>query len=136
MEVALKAELRKEISRIVDLMIQGEAIRESINELKKDIKSEYDIPVATITKIATIVRKENMDEEHNKMQRQEHALAAGGQSAFALGRNCSCWLVFVDSHAPNDMGVREREPEKNITNREKRRRKREPVAGLTAQAAL
>ena len=35
MEVALKAELRKEISRIVDLMIQGEAIRESINELKK-----------------------------------------------------------------------------------------------------
>jgi len=40
MEVALKAELRKEISRIVDLMIQGEAIRESINELKKDIKSE------------------------------------------------------------------------------------------------
>ena len=66
MEVALKAELRKEISRIVDLMIQGEAIRESINELKKDIKSEYDIPVATITKIATIVRKENMDEEQEK----------------------------------------------------------------------
>jgi len=31
MEVALKAELRKEISRIVDLMIHGETIRESIN---------------------------------------------------------------------------------------------------------
>ena len=68
MEVALKAELRKEISRIVDLMIQGEAIRESINELKKDIKSEYDIPVATITKIATIVRKENMEEEQEKWE--------------------------------------------------------------------
>ena len=66
MEVALTAELRKEISRIVDLMIQGEAIRESINELKKDIKQEYDIPVATITKVATIVRKENMQEEQEK----------------------------------------------------------------------
>jgi len=66
MEVALKNELRKEISRIVDLMIQGEAIRESINELKKDIKQEYDIPVATITKVATIVRKENMQEEQEK----------------------------------------------------------------------
>ena len=68
MEVALKAELRKEISRIVDLMIQGEAIRESINELKKDIKSEYDIPVATITKISTIVRKENLQEEEEKWE--------------------------------------------------------------------
>tara|TARA_R100001377_G_scaffold30836_1_gene16829 strand:+ start:206 stop:442 length:237 start_codon:yes stop_codon:yes gene_type:complete len=66
MEVALKNELRKEISRIVDLMIQGEAIRESIAELKKDIKQEYDIPVATITKVATIVRKENMQEEQEK----------------------------------------------------------------------
>jgi len=68
MEVALKAELRKEISRIVDLMIQGEAIRESINELKKDIKAEYDIPVATITKISTIVRKENLQEEEEKWE--------------------------------------------------------------------
>ena len=66
MEVALKAELRKEISRIVDLMIQGEAIRESINELKKDIKSEYAIPVATITKVATIIRKQSLDEEEQK----------------------------------------------------------------------
>ena len=66
MEVALKNELRKEITRIVDLMIQGEAIRESIAELKKDIKQEYDIPVATITKVATIVRKENMQEEQEK----------------------------------------------------------------------
>jgi hypothetical protein len=66
MEVALKAELSKEISRIVDLMIQGEAIRESIAELKKDIKNEYGMPVATITKVATIIRKQNMDEEQEK----------------------------------------------------------------------
>ena len=66
MEVALKAELKQEISRIVDLMIQAESIRESIAELKKDIKTEYGIPVATITKVATIVRKQNLDEEQEK----------------------------------------------------------------------
>tara|TARA_R100000541_G_C1843134_1_gene76281 strand:- start:46 stop:282 length:237 start_codon:yes stop_codon:yes gene_type:complete len=76
MEVALKAELRKEISRIVDLMIQGEAIRESINELKKDIKTEYEIPVATITKIATIVRKENLQEEEDKWEEIKDYVAA------------------------------------------------------------
>ena len=76
MEVELKAELRKEISRIVDLMIQGEAIRESINELKKDIKSEYDIPVANITKISTIVRKENLQEEEEKWEEIKDIVAA------------------------------------------------------------
>ena len=68
MEVALKAELKQEISRIVDLMIQAESIRESIAELKKDIKTEYGIPVATITKVATIVRKQNLDEEEEKWE--------------------------------------------------------------------
>lgn len=68
MEVALKNELKQEISRIVDLMIQAESIRESITELKKDIKTEYGIPVATITKVATIVRKQNLDEEEEKWE--------------------------------------------------------------------
>lgn len=66
MEQALKQELRREISRIVDLMVQAESIRESMAELKKDIKNEYGIPVATITKIASIVRKQNLDEEEEK----------------------------------------------------------------------
>ena len=66
MEVALKEEVKKEINRIVDLMIQAESIRESISELKKDIKNEYAIPVATVTKIATIVRKQNLAEEEEK----------------------------------------------------------------------
>ena len=66
MEHALKAEVKKEINRIVDLMIQADSIRESIAELKKDIKSEYAIPVATITKVATIIRKQNLDEEEEK----------------------------------------------------------------------
>ena len=50
----------------VDLMVQAESLRESMAELKKDIKNEYGIPVATITKIASIVRKQNLDEEEEK----------------------------------------------------------------------
>ena len=68
MEQALKSELKTEISRIVDLMIQIEAIRDKIGALKKDIKENYGIPVATITKVATIVRKENLSEEEEKWE--------------------------------------------------------------------
>ncbi len=66
MEPALKAEIRKEINKVVDLMIQADSIRESIAELKKDIKTQYDIPVATITKVATIIRKQNLQDEEEK----------------------------------------------------------------------
>jgi len=68
MEKALEAEVRKEINRIVDLMVQADSIRESIAELKEDIKNEYGIPVTTITKVATIIRKQNLDEEEEKWQ--------------------------------------------------------------------
>ena len=43
MEEALKSELKTEISRIVDLMIQIEAMRDKISALKKDIKENYGI---------------------------------------------------------------------------------------------
>jgi hypothetical protein len=66
MEPALKAEIRKEINKVVDLMIQADSIRESIAELKKDIKTQYEIPVATITKVATIIRKQSLDDEEEK----------------------------------------------------------------------
>ena len=39
-----------------------------IASLKKDIKDEYAIPVATITKVATIVRKQNLSEEDEKWE--------------------------------------------------------------------
>ena len=68
MEHALKQEVKTEISRIVDLMIKVEAMREQIASLKKDIKDEYGIPVATITKVATIVRKQNLSEEDEKWE--------------------------------------------------------------------
>lgn len=66
MEAVFKEEVKKEINRIVDLMIQADSIRESIAELKKDIKNEYAIPVTTITKVATIIRKQNLEEEEAK----------------------------------------------------------------------
>ena len=68
MEAAFKQELKSEISRIVDLMIQAESIREQMASLKKDIKEEFGIPVATITKVATIVRKQNLSEEEDKWE--------------------------------------------------------------------
>ncbi len=68
MEAALKQELKGEISRIVDLMIQAEAIREQMASLKKDIKEEFGIPVSTVTKVATIVRKQNLSEEEDKWE--------------------------------------------------------------------
>ena len=71
MEAALKQELKGEISRIVDLMIQAEAIREQMASLKKDIKEEFGIPVSTVTKVATIVRKQNLSEEEDKWGRDQ-----------------------------------------------------------------
>ena len=68
MEPALKAEIRSEINKIVDLMIQADSIRESIAELKKDIKTQYEIPVATITKVATIIRKQSLEDEEAKWE--------------------------------------------------------------------
>jgi len=65
-EPQVAAELRTEINRIVDLMIQADSIRESIAELKKDIKAQYDIPVALITKVATILRKQSLQDEEER----------------------------------------------------------------------
>lgn len=66
MEDNFKQEFKDDINAIVDLMIQGDSIREGISELKKEMKGKYDIPVATITKIATIIRKQSLDEEEEK----------------------------------------------------------------------
>jgi len=68
MDEDIKKELKAEINRIVDLMVQADSIRESIADLKKDIKAEYGIPVATITKVATIIRKASLEEETAKWE--------------------------------------------------------------------
>ena len=64
----MKQELRGEINRIVDLMVIIDSTRESIASIKKDIKEQYAIPVATITKVTGLLRKQNLDEEDEKWQ--------------------------------------------------------------------
>lgn len=66
MEAALKQNLKADMNKIVDMMIQMDSLREAIAEQKKDIKKNYDIPIATITKIATLIRKQNMNQEQEK----------------------------------------------------------------------
>jgi hypothetical protein len=68
MDDAIKKEIKTEINRIVDLMIQADSIREGIAALKKDIKEQYDIPVTTITKVASLVRKQNLEDEDAKWE--------------------------------------------------------------------
>lgn len=68
MEDSFKREFKNDINGIVDLMIQQDAIREQISELKKELKSKYDIPVATLTKISTIIRKQSLNEEEEKWE--------------------------------------------------------------------
>ncbi len=68
MDDVTKKEIKAEINRIVDMMVQREALGDGISQLKKDIKEQYGIPVATITKIASLIRKQNLDEEDQKWQ--------------------------------------------------------------------
>ena len=61
-------ELRKELERAVDLMIQIENNREALSSLLKDIKVEYDIEIPIARRVATIMRKENRAEEEEKWE--------------------------------------------------------------------
>ncbi len=57
-----KDKLQKMINKVVDLMIQDEAIREQISEILKEVKKEFDIPMPTARKIAVTVRKQNLED--------------------------------------------------------------------------
>lgn len=54
--------LREKINKVVDLMIQDEAIREHISETLKEIKTEFAIPMPTARKIAITIRKQNLND--------------------------------------------------------------------------
>jgi len=68
MDYEIKQDLKKDISKLVDLLIQADSIREAISEIKKEIKAEYDLPITTITKVATILRKQTLQEEEEKWE--------------------------------------------------------------------
>lgn len=68
MDDSIKKDFKKDMQRLVDLMIQGEAIKEQIATLKKDMKAEYEVPMPLITKVANMVRKDNLTEETEKWE--------------------------------------------------------------------
>ena len=59
-------ELKQELEKIVDLMIEIETCRESISSRLKDIKSEYDIDIPIARRVATVLRKSSRSEEEQK----------------------------------------------------------------------
>lgn len=59
---------KQDITEIVDILIQIDSLRELMTEKKKEIKTEHELPVATITKIATLIRKQNLAQEDEKWQ--------------------------------------------------------------------
>ena len=61
-------ELKNELDKIVDLMIEIESAREAISSRLKDIKSEYDIEVTVARRVATVMRKNSRSEEEEKWE--------------------------------------------------------------------
>lgn len=61
-----KRELRSEIQRVVDYMVQADAAKDAISSLLKDIKEEYGIPATVARKVATTIRKEAKELEEEK----------------------------------------------------------------------
>ena len=59
-------ELKQELEKIVDLMIEIESCRESISSRLKDIKSEYGIEIPIARRVATVLRKSSRSEEEQK----------------------------------------------------------------------
>ena len=61
-------ELKQELEKIVDLMIEIETCRESISSRLKDIKSEYEIDIPIARRVATVIRKNSRSEEEQKWE--------------------------------------------------------------------
>ncbi len=61
-------ELKNELDKIVDLMIEIESAREAISSRLKDIKSEYNIEIPIARRVATVMRKNSRSEEEQKWE--------------------------------------------------------------------
>lgn len=64
----IKANLKQDIQKVIDLLYQIESLKEAISEEKKAIKEEYDIPITTINKVVSILIKQNLEQEEAKWQ--------------------------------------------------------------------
>ena len=61
-------ELKNELEKVVDLMVQIDSARESISSRLKDIKSEYQIEIPVARRVATVMRKNSRSEEEQKWE--------------------------------------------------------------------
>ena len=61
-------ELKNELEKVVDLMVQIDSARESISSRLKDIKSEYQIEIPVARRVATVMRKNSRAEEEQKWE--------------------------------------------------------------------
>jgi hypothetical protein len=64
----IKSELKQEIQKIMDLLVQIDAYKEAVSDAKKAIKEEFGIPITTINKVVSILVKQNLEEEEAKWQ--------------------------------------------------------------------
>ena len=61
-------ELKDELEKVVDLLIQIESAREGISSRLKDIKAEYDIEIPVARRVANVMRKNSRSEEEQKWE--------------------------------------------------------------------
>ena len=59
-------ELKNELEKVVDLLIQIESAREGISSRLKDIKAEYNIEIPVARRVANVMRKNSRAEEEEK----------------------------------------------------------------------
>ncbi len=61
-------ELKNELEKVVDLLIEIESAREAISSRLKDIKAEYGIEIPIARRVANVMRKNSRSEEEQKWE--------------------------------------------------------------------
>ena len=71
-------ELKAEIDRIVDLMVQVKSGQDSISSILKDIKENYEVPMTVTRKVATTIFKQTQLDEEQKWEEFTYLLEVCG----------------------------------------------------------
>ena len=71
-------ELKAEIDRIVDLMVQVKSGQDSISSILKDIKENYEVPMTVTRKVATTIFKQTQLDEEQKSEEFTYLLEVRG----------------------------------------------------------
>jgi len=66
--VSTNQELKNELEKVVDLLIEIESAREAISSRLKDIKAEYGIEIPIARRVANVMRKNSRSEEEQKWE--------------------------------------------------------------------